>query len=65
MMLRQVGGAVPATVWELVRASSRETLAVLAVLGVFSLASWYLIVLKWWQFRRMRRLGLRNGEDIG
>jgi len=64
MILLQVGGAVPATVWELVRASSRETLVVLGVLGVFSLASWYLIVLKWWQFRRMRRLGDRFLGEI-
>jgi biopolymer transport protein TolQ len=64
MTLLQVGGAVPATVWELVRVSSRETLAVLAVLGVFSLASWYLIMLKWWQFRRMRRLGDRFLREI-
>jgi biopolymer transport protein TolQ len=59
MLLGQVGGAVPSTVWELVRASSRETLGVLGVLGLFSLVSWYLIVLKWWQFRRMRRLADR------
>lgn len=64
MILMQVGGAVPGTVWELVRASSRETLAVLVVLGVFSLLSWYLIVLKWWQFRRMRRLGDRFLGEI-
>ena len=64
MTLLQVGGAVPSTAWELVRVSSRETLAVLAVLGVFSLASWYLIVLKWWQFRRMRRLGNRFLGEI-
>jgi biopolymer transport protein TolQ len=60
----QVGGAVPATAWELVRVSSRETKAVLLVLAVFSLVSWYLIVLKWWQFRRMRRLGDRFLRDV-
>jgi len=37
-----------------VLASSRETQFVLGILVVFSVASWYLIVLKWWQFRRMR-----------
>jgi biopolymer transport protein TolQ len=63
-MLMQVGGAVPATVWELVRTSSRETIAVLVVLGVFSLASWYLILLKWWQFRRVRRQGDRFLREI-
>jgi biopolymer transport protein TolQ len=37
-----------------VLASSRETQFVLAILVLFSVVSWYLIVLKWWQFRRMR-----------
>ena len=53
-MLLQVGRAVPTSPWELVLASSRETQFVLAILVLFSVVSWYLIVLKWWQFRRMR-----------
>ncbi|HEY3279554.1 MAG TPA: MotA/TolQ/ExbB proton channel family protein [Gemmatimonadales bacterium] len=57
VLLLQVGRAVPTTPWELVLTSSRETQFVLAVLAVFSVVSWYLIVLKWWQFRRMRQLG--------
>jgi len=58
-VLLQVGGAVPTSTWEMVLTASPETQFVLAVLIVFSLVSWYLIVLKWWQFRRMRRLGDR------
>ncbi|HET7790339.1 MAG TPA: MotA/TolQ/ExbB proton channel family protein [Gemmatimonadales bacterium] len=54
-MLLQIGRAVPTTPWELVLTSSRETKFVLAILVLFSVVSWYLIVLKWWQFRRMRR----------
>src|SRR5204862_7336455 len=54
-VLLQVGRAVPTTPWDLVLTSSRETKFVLAVLVVFSLVSWYLIFLKWWQFRRTRR----------
>jgi biopolymer transport protein TolQ len=54
-VLLQVGRAVPTSPWELVLTSSRETKFVLAILAVFSVVSWYLIVLKWWQFRRMRR----------
>ncbi len=53
-MLLQVGRAVPTSPWELVLASSRETQFVLGILVLFSVVSWYLIVLKWWQFRRMR-----------
>lgn len=53
-MLLQVGRALPTSPWDLVLASSRETQFVLAVLVVFSIISWYLIILKWWQFRHMR-----------
>jgi biopolymer transport protein TolQ len=54
VLLLQVGRAVPTSPWELVLASSRETQFVLGILVLFSVVSWYLIVLKWWQFRRMR-----------
>lgn len=63
-MLLQVGRAVPTTPWELVLTSSRETKFVLAVLAVFSVVSWYFIVLKWWQFRRMRQLADRFMAEI-
>ena len=63
-MLFQVGRAVPTTPWELVLTSSRETKFVLAILVVFSIVSWYLIFLKWWQFRRMRQLGDRFLAEV-
>jgi len=63
-VLLQVGGAVPTTPWELVLTSSRETQFVLVVLAVFSVVSWYFIVLKWWQFRRMRQLGDRFLAEV-
>jgi biopolymer transport protein TolQ len=44
--------------------SSRETKVVLAVLVVFSLVSWYLIFLKMWQFRRLRRQADRFITEI-
>lgn len=50
----QVGGAVPASSWELVAAASVETKIVLAVLAAFSALSWFLIFAKAWQFRRIR-----------
>ena len=62
--LLQVRGAIPTTPWELVLTSSRETQFVLAVLVLFSVVSWYLIVLKWWQFRRMRQLGDRFMAEV-
>ncbi len=60
----QVRGAIPTTPWELVLTSSPETQFVLAILAVFSVVSWYLIVLKWWQFRRMRQLGDRFLAEV-
>ena len=63
-MLLQVGRAIPTTPWELVLTSSKETKVVLAVLVLFSVASWYLIVLKWWQFRRLRRQADRFMAEI-
>jgi biopolymer transport protein TolQ len=63
-LLLQVRGAIPTTPWELVLTSSRETQFVLAILVIFSVVSWYLIVLKWWQFRRMRQLGDRFMAEV-
>ena len=62
--LIQARGAIPTTPWELVLTSSPETQFVLVVLAIFSLVSWYLIVLKWWQFRRMRQLGDRFMTEV-
>src|SRR2546430_8582270 len=64
MLFLQVRGAIPTTPWELVLTSSRETQFVLAILAVFSVVSWYLIVLKWWQFRRMRTMGDRFLAEV-
>ena len=50
----QIGRAVPTTPWELITTSSGETKFVLAVLAVFSLVSWCLIVAKWWHFHRLK-----------
>jgi biopolymer transport protein TolQ len=58
-MMFQVGGALPTSTWELVTTSSAATKAVLIVLAVFSLVSWFIIVLKLMQFRRLRRLADR------
>lgn len=58
-MTMQARGALPNDVWELIMISSTATKAVLVVLGVFSLVSWFLILLKWLQFRRFKRDGGR------
>lgn len=63
-MLLQVGRAIPTSPWDLVLTSSRETKVVLAILVLFSVVSWYLIVLKWWQFRHVRRQADRFMREI-
>jgi biopolymer transport protein TolQ len=50
----QAGPSLPSSSWDLVLHSSPETKVVLAITVVFSLISWFIIVLKWWQFRRTR-----------
>lgn len=45
---------VPSSTWQMVLVSSLETKIVLAITAVFSLFSWFVIGLKWWQFRRSR-----------
>ncbi len=54
-MMFQVGGALPTSAWELVTTSSVATKIVLLILVVFSIISWFLIALKWVQFRKVRQ----------
>lgn len=53
MMLQ--GGAVPTSPMELIAVASLETKIVLVILAIFSIASWFIIGLKWWQFRKLNR----------
>lgn len=50
--------------WDLVLSSSVETKIVLAVIATFSLISWFIIGLKWWQFRRQRRQADRFFSEL-
>ena len=54
-MIQQTGGAVPQSPIELVLSASPETKVVLVITGIFSLVSWFIIILKWWQFRKLNR----------
>lgn len=54
-MMLQVGRAIPTTPWELITYGNLATKIILAVLTAFSLLCWFLIVLKWWQFRKVRK----------
>ena len=63
-MILQAGGAVPRTPLELVLTASLETKIVLIITMIFSLVSWFIIILKWWQFRRLHRQGARFFADL-
>ena len=54
-MIQQAGGAVPQSPLELILSASPETKVVLVITGIFSLVSWFIIILKWWQFRKLNR----------
>jgi biopolymer transport protein TolQ len=54
-VIQQSGGAVPQSPLDLVLVSSPETKIVLLVTALFSLVSWFIIILKWWQFRKLNR----------
>ncbi len=63
-MMLQVGGALPTSAWELITASSQATKGVMAILLLFSAVSWFLIVLKVVQFRRVRRQADRFFDEL-
>ncbi|HEU4763828.1 MAG TPA: MotA/TolQ/ExbB proton channel family protein [Gemmatimonadales bacterium] len=63
-MTLQLGGAVPRSAIDLVLHSGTETIVVLVVTAVFSLASWFVIFRKWWQLRRVRAQGDRFFQEL-
>ena len=65
MILLQAAAATPTTPWELVKSSSPETITVLIVTVLFSLASWFLIGVKATQFRRLRHQSARFLQELG
>jgi biopolymer transport protein TolQ len=54
LLMLQASAPLPSSSWELVLNSSPETKIVLVITAVFSLFSWFIIGVKWWQFRRVR-----------
>jgi len=63
-MILQVGGALPSSPWELITTSTVATRIVLLVLSLFSVIAWFLILLKWIQFRRVQKLGDRFFKEL-
>ncbi len=64
-MILQTASPIPSTPWELVLTSSPETMTVLGITMVFSLVSWFLIGIKSWQFRRLRKQSKRFFAELG
>ncbi len=54
-MTLQAGGAMPSSSFDLIAQASTETKIVLGTLALFSVLSWFIIGLKWWQSRRLRQ----------
>ena len=63
LALLQGVGDMPENV-RILLGGSTSTRIVLLVLVLFSIASWVLIVWKWWQFRALRRSGVRFVQAI-
>jgi biopolymer transport protein TolQ len=63
-VIQQSGGAIPQSSLELILASSPETKIVLVVTSLFSLVSWFIIILKWWQFRKLNRQADRFFKEM-
>lgn len=53
--MRQAGEAMPSSSLDLIVQASSETKIVLGALALFSILSWFIIGLKWWQSRRLRQ----------
>lgn len=60
----QASASLPSSSWDLVLQSSPETKIVLVITAVFSLLGWFIIGLKWWQFRRVRRQANRFFTEL-
>jgi biopolymer transport protein TolQ len=58
-LMAQDAVLLPSSSWDLVLTSSPATWVILGITAVFSLASWFIVGLKWWQFRRLRSQGNR------
>jgi biopolymer transport protein TolQ len=61
----QAEAAQSLTWTDLILASTTETKIVLAVTILFSLVSWFLIGMKWWQFRRIASHSQRFFSELG
>jgi biopolymer transport protein TolQ len=60
----QAEGAARGSVIDLVLTASPETKVVLAITAIFSLISWFIIIFKWWQFRKLNQQANRFFNEM-
>jgi biopolymer transport protein TolQ len=63
-MLVQADPGPPLSVMEILFSAGPETYIVVGLTAVLSLASWFVIGLKWWQFRRISEQSRRFFTDL-
>lgn len=63
-MLLQADPGPPLSAMEIIFSAGPETFVVLGLTAVLSLASWFVIGLKWWQFRRVSEQSQRFFADV-
>jgi len=63
-MLLQAESGTPTTWVDLIRSAGPEVIVVLVITGVLSVASWFIIGMKWWQFRRIGGQGRRFFNEV-
>ena len=61
--MQQTGPSL-SSAWDLVLTISVETKVVLAITAAFSLISWFIIGLKWWQFHRLKKQADRFFSEL-
>ena len=63
-MMVQAETGTPTTWVELIRSAGPEVIVVLIITGILSLASWFVIGMKWWQFRRIAGQSRRFFNEV-
>jgi biopolymer transport protein TolQ len=63
-VLAQVAPAVPNSIGEMVLSSDLVTKVVLGILALLSLASWTIMIAKWWEFRALESASSRFVADV-
>ena len=62
LLQAETAGSMSAT--EIILASGAETLVVLSLTAILSLASWFVVGVKWWQFRRLSEQSTRFYTEL-